>query len=231
MHSTDDLNDGYLGSGTYFNNALKKYGKENFLLQILEYCDNYNDMIEAEKHYVDQDWVLSNDNYNLKTGGHSAGILSADSKKKISETLKLKYKNGEIIPPRLNNHISPSAKTKEKISNTLKEKYKNEEHHNKGKVAWNKGIKTNTPPWNKGLTGATQTEESNIKRSVSLIEHYKQEEHPRKGKAPWNKGLLTNKSSWNKGIVADKQPCPHCGKLANAGNLERWHMDNCKQKH
>jgi len=25
-----------------------------------------------------------------------------------------------------------------------------------------------------------------------------------------------------------KIKCPHCGKLANAGNLKRWHLDKCK---
>jgi hypothetical protein len=24
--------------------------------------------------------------------------------------------------------------------------------------------------------------------------------------------------------------CPHCGKTANAGNMQRWHYDNCKKK-
>ena len=29
VHKTIDLNDGYLGSGIYLRNAIKKYGKEN----------------------------------------------------------------------------------------------------------------------------------------------------------------------------------------------------------
>ena len=34
MHKTDDLEDGYLGSGTYFSRALEKYSKENFEREI-----------------------------------------------------------------------------------------------------------------------------------------------------------------------------------------------------
>jgi len=30
IHRTNDLNDGYLGSGVAFKKALKKYGRENF---------------------------------------------------------------------------------------------------------------------------------------------------------------------------------------------------------
>ncbi len=34
-HNTD-INDGYLGSGTIFSKALKKYGKKNFVREVLE---------------------------------------------------------------------------------------------------------------------------------------------------------------------------------------------------
>ena len=34
-HSTDNLNDGYLGSGTILKRAIKKYGKHNFEIIIL----------------------------------------------------------------------------------------------------------------------------------------------------------------------------------------------------
>lgn len=33
-------NDSYLGSGTYFLRAVKKYGKEKFKKEILEICDS-----------------------------------------------------------------------------------------------------------------------------------------------------------------------------------------------
>ncbi len=34
MHSTDDLNDGYMGSGIKITRSLKKYGKENHKFEI-----------------------------------------------------------------------------------------------------------------------------------------------------------------------------------------------------
>ena len=33
VHSTKNLNDGYLGSGKYLKRSINKYGKENFNLQ------------------------------------------------------------------------------------------------------------------------------------------------------------------------------------------------------
>ena len=34
MHSTEDLDDGYLGSGVAIQRAVRKYGKENFSKEV-----------------------------------------------------------------------------------------------------------------------------------------------------------------------------------------------------
>lgn len=64
-HSTENIDDGYLGSGVVFQKALRKHGKENFKRTILEIFDNVEEMIEAEKRYVNQEWVNRDDTYNL----------------------------------------------------------------------------------------------------------------------------------------------------------------------
>lgn len=228
MHKTSNIDDGYFGSGKVFNIALKKYGKENFTRQILEYCNSYDELIEKEKIYVDENWVKDKSNYNLKTGGQSSGILSDESKNKISETLKRKYKNGEIIPIGPNKGISPSDEVKKKISDTLKEKYKNENHPSKGKHC-NSGFKNGEIPWNKGLKTGEQSDKVKKKKSDTLKERYKNQTHHSKGKTPWNKGK-TGIKAWNKGMKMEKIECPHCGKFSDKSNGKRWHFDNCKLK-
>jgi hypothetical protein len=32
------------------------------------------------------------------------------------------------------------------------------------------------------------------------------------------------------GLIYEKKECPYCGKLADPGNFNRWHGDNCKRK-
>lgn len=70
VHSTKNLNDGYLGSGKYLNIALNKYGKENFKLEILEYFNSKKEMYLKETEIVNEEFVKREDTYNIKLGGY-----------------------------------------------------------------------------------------------------------------------------------------------------------------
>jgi hypothetical protein len=68
-HQTNNLDDGYLGSGKYLKNAIKKYGKENFTREILHYCTSLEELNEKEAEIVNASFVLRDDTYNLALGG------------------------------------------------------------------------------------------------------------------------------------------------------------------
>ena len=40
QHITNNLDDGYLGSGKNLKHDIKKYGKENFTISVIEECDD-----------------------------------------------------------------------------------------------------------------------------------------------------------------------------------------------
>jgi len=88
MHSTDDLNDGYLGSGKYLRRSINKYGKENFKIEFLEFFNNRNDLIERERDFVSTNFIKDSLCMNLRTGGTCAPISNLGSKR--SEETKLK---------------------------------------------------------------------------------------------------------------------------------------------
>ncbi len=69
VHSTDDINDGYMGSGKRLHLAYKKYGKENFTKEILKYFDTYKDAYEYENSIVNETLLKDDSCYNIKTGG------------------------------------------------------------------------------------------------------------------------------------------------------------------
>lgn len=68
-HSTDNIDDGYMGSGTAIQRAIKKYGKKNFIKEILEYTNSFDDLVLLENQYITKDLILSEDCYNMSPGG------------------------------------------------------------------------------------------------------------------------------------------------------------------
>lgn len=69
VHSTEDIDDGYFGSGKALKNAVKKYGEENFLFDVLRYCNDEAEMLEHEARIVDECFISRKDNYNIVVGG------------------------------------------------------------------------------------------------------------------------------------------------------------------
>ena len=69
MHSTDDLNDGYLGSGTYLKRSINKHGKENHSIEILEFVNSREELAAREKEIVSLQEIAKKECMNLKVGG------------------------------------------------------------------------------------------------------------------------------------------------------------------
>jgi len=88
FHTTDDLNDNYLGSGKAIKDAINSYGKENFKRNILEFLkENENHLILEEKWILIKNSLVPN-GYNISPKG-GLGIsecFSEETKKKISKS-------------------------------------------------------------------------------------------------------------------------------------------------
>jgi Tfp pilus assembly major pilin PilA len=93
-HQTSNLNDGYLGSGKHLTRAIKKYGKSNFRLEILNYASSKEEMFKLEKELVTEEVVRDTKSYNLKVGGSGGnlGIVGAFKGKRYSEKTKEKQR-------------------------------------------------------------------------------------------------------------------------------------------
>lgn len=85
IHSTDNLEDGYLGSGKRLWYSINYHGKENHIKIILEYCKNRKELIRREKEIVNEQLLSEELCMNLKPGG-SGGFVNEEHRKKFTES-------------------------------------------------------------------------------------------------------------------------------------------------
>ena len=69
-HQTENLDDGYMGSGKHLKRAQKKHGIQNFVKEILFTFDSEDQMNAKEKELVTEEFCKRKDTYNLCPGGH-----------------------------------------------------------------------------------------------------------------------------------------------------------------
>lgn len=86
--SCEFLNEQYLGSGTLLRKALKKYGKENFKVELVEWCASKEDLDQRECYWIEFFNATNLDiGYNIATGGQG-GDLGDTCRQAISKSLK-----------------------------------------------------------------------------------------------------------------------------------------------
>ncbi len=131
-HITNNINDGYMGSGKKIKYAIKKHGIKNFTKEILYILESKEEMYEKEYEEINK--VLHLDNcYNIITGGHGGYPLNTNKvivKDSNGNTFKVdkndpRYISGELVS--WNKGIKQSAEINLKRSKTLK-----------GRIPWNK---------------------------------------------------------------------------------------------
>lgn len=106
----------------YLYNAIHKYGKENFIIEVLFDVPTKELANEFEIEYIDQLRTMFPNGYNILPGGDDRPPLSEEAKKKISEQHKGKrHRLGQ----------SPSEETRIKLSLANKGKTLSEEHKQK----------------------------------------------------------------------------------------------------
>lgn len=145
-HSTNNLDDKYIGSGRRLLPSIKKYGRNNFKKEILEFFPTKQEAFDLQEKYINEYNTLVPNGYNISPkGGHNVkGCFSEESKIKMSKT-KTGHKHSE--------------ETKEKIRlSSLGKKMSDESKQKMGNI--HKGVKT----WN---TGKTLSKEIKQKMSES----------------------------------------------------------------
>ena len=119
-------NPNYYGSGKRLKLAIQKYGLENFKKEIIEICDNLQQLNERERFWIKELNAIS-EGYNISLGGDGGNTISNNPKKyeiskKISESNK-----GRFIGK------TNTKETRKKISKALKGRFVGDKNPNYGR--------------------------------------------------------------------------------------------------
>jgi len=133
-HSTNNINDNYMGSGLLIGRAKKKYGKENFTKEILCYTKTTKEAYENEVHLIKEYNTLVPNGYNISpTGGLGfVGQFSEETKAKMREAVIGKPKSEEhkqnMKGPKSEEHKQNMRKPKSEEHKQNMKGPKSEEH-------------------------------------------------------------------------------------------------------
>jgi group I intron endonuclease len=112
----------YLGSGLLLQNAIKKYGKNNFKKEILDVCTNESELNEKEIFWIKE---LNSTNrtigYNIGTGGKGGDNISKNPNRK-----KIIKKLSNVMSKLCQNPLH-----RIKNSNAIKKKWQDPEYRKK----------------------------------------------------------------------------------------------------
>jgi hypothetical protein len=88
MHSTDRIEDGYIGSGQRLWHSINYHGKENHKIEILEFCQDRESLALREREIVNEDLLENPKCMNLCLGGETGFTEDQRSKGAISSNQK-----------------------------------------------------------------------------------------------------------------------------------------------
>lgn len=123
VHNTDNLDDGYLGSGTALKKAIKKYGVDNFKREIIKFCDTYDEAFEYEHELVNEELINNRMCYNQQIGGRyfntTGKVVVKDSSGNcfwVNKDDEI-FISGEVVPNWTGNHHT--IESREKIRQSM----------------------------------------------------------------------------------------------------------------
>jgi hypothetical protein len=126
MHSTDNLKDGYMGSGRRLRYSINKYGKDNHTREVLEYCSSREELKSREAEIVSLNEIAKEDCINLVVGGEGGFISEIAKLGRIATNKILEERYGDNYTSKMlkeyHDNLSEEERLKrgENIKNGLK---------------------------------------------------------------------------------------------------------------
>jgi len=136
QHSTDIEYDNYRGSGPKLLEDIKKYGLDNFVRGIIEYCEDKEELNEREKYWIKY-YNTIEEGYNICKGGGDYPVLYGKNNgfygKKHSDETKEKIRKSREGKTPWNKGKTGIYQASEKQKKIASERHSGEGNWNYGK--------------------------------------------------------------------------------------------------
>jgi len=110
VHRTNNIEDGYMGSGKYIKRSIKKHGLVNFKKEIIAFFSTYKEALAFEKKLVTEEYINSSNTYNIKEGGYGNAKWSKDFLKILSKNAEKRWKDVAYRQKMINSFNTPAIK-------------------------------------------------------------------------------------------------------------------------
>lgn len=244
-HSTDNLDDGYIGSGRW---PLSIKDRSSLTREILEFTETFDQLVDLEDRYLIEHYGKTN---CMNMSNKSTGWATGEANPMNNDDVRVKFQGD-------NHWLRKNPERKIEFREQQMKKVIEGTHLFLGESNPNKDGK------NAKLAYARGTHNS-ITNNPSTVNAAKGTHHWQDGKSPNYQGKLnkklieegrhnflgaeTNQKRIDAGthnfvgpeanlarLAAGTHPsqkkktCEHCGKTASVGMYKRWHGVNCKKK-
>lgn len=128
VHKTNNINDGYIGSGILLKKAIEKYGKSNFSREIIDIFKTQKEAFALEKEIVNEYFIKKNNNYNLGIGGKGGWHRNMNSIVPLKDPELRKKGNKNSLKTRMkrwNTDVNYREAYRKKLSIAAKKTFEN----------------------------------------------------------------------------------------------------------
>jgi hypothetical protein len=149
--------------------AIRKYGKVNFELEIIEFFDSRELLIEGEKKIITDEIVKDKDSYNISYGG-LGGVQNEEHRKKMregsSKFQKEKWKDDDYRD-KISNMLRNNMKRNHELNKIKYDTFTGKKHSDDTKLKMSvvkkgKGLKSDNSQWgSKWITNGIESKKVN----------------------------------------------------------------------
>ncbi len=116
-HQTENLDDGYMGSGKHLKRAINKYGVKEFSKEILFELNSEAEMNEKEAELVTPSFVERSDTYNLCSGGQGGfGHINSNVEFRILKNRKARRRANDAGALEIARHVNTANRRKYELN-------------------------------------------------------------------------------------------------------------------